>query len=209
MPRFQSLVKSLDELTKIVGLPSELVLKKQLAELDSHMQNFIAESPFVLIGTFSSDSSCDVSPRGDAPGMIKILDAKTLVIPDRRGNKRADSLRNIVETGRIGLLFLIPGVGETLRVNGRACLVRDEDVLASLTVEGKQPLLGIAVEVEEAYLQCAKAILRSKLWDPTSQQHKSHVPCLAQMLIDQIKMEGETVESLNEAIEESYANKLY
>lgn len=209
MHRFQSWVKSIDELTEIIGLPSELVLKKQLAELDSHMQNFIAESPFVLIGTYGTSGTCDVSPRGDAPGLVKILDSKTLVIPDRRGNKRADSLRNIVETGRIGLLFLIPGVGETLRVNGRACLVRDAEVLTSLAVEGKQPVLGIAVEVEEAYLQCAKAILRSNLWQPSSMENKSLVPCLAQMLIDQTKIEGVTLESLNEAIEESYANKLY
>jgi PPOX class probable FMN-dependent enzyme len=209
MHRFQSLVKSINELTEIIGLPSELVLKKQLSELDGHMQTFIAESPFVLIGTYGQAGSCDVSPRGDAPGLVKILDSKTLVIPDRRGNKRADSLRNIVETGRIGLLFLIPGVGETLRVNGKACLVRDDDVLTSLAIDGKQPVLGIAVEVEEAYLQCAKAILRSKLWEASNAEHKTQLPCLAQMLVDQTKMEGVTVESLNEAIEDSYATKLY
>jgi uncharacterized protein len=209
MHRFQSLVKSIDELTEIIGLPSELVLKKQLAELDSHMQTFIAESPFVLIGTYGQSGACDVSPRGDAPGLVKILDSKTIIIPDRRGNKRADSLRNIVETGRIGLLFLIPGVGETLRVNGKACLIRDEEILTSLAIGGKQPVLGIAVEVEEAYLQCAKAILRSKLWEASQAEHKTQLSCLAQMLVDQTKMEGVTVESLNEAIEDSYATKLY
>src|SRR5689334_7139361 len=99
MDRFQSLVKSIDELTEIIGQPSELVLKKQLAELDSHMQTFISESPFVLIGTYGQTGTCDVSPRGDAPGQVKILDSKTIIIPDRRGNKRADTLRNIVETG--------------------------------------------------------------------------------------------------------------
>src|SRR5205823_10256421 len=98
------------------------------------------------------------------PALATVLDARTLLIPERRGNRRADSLRNIIETGRAALLFLIPGVGETLRVNGRACVIRDEEVLAPMAVDGKRPLVGIAVEVEECFLQCAKAVIRSKLW---------------------------------------------
>ena len=207
--RFQRVVTSADELTDLIGEPSELVLKKQLSELDGHMKAFIAESAFLLLGTVSREGCCDVSPRGDAHGLAKVLDSKTLVIPDRRGNRRADSLRNILETGRVGLLFLIPGVGETLRVNGRACLIRDEEILAPLAAEGKQPLIGIAFEVEECFLQCAKAILRSKLWATRSGDRESQLPCFAEMLIDQTKIEGETVESLNRHIEDSYANKLY
>ena len=207
--RFQRVVTSIDELTDLIGVPSELVVKKQLSELDGHMRSFIAESPFLLLGTVSRNGCCDVSPRGDGHGLAKILDSKTLIIPDRRGNRRADSLRNIVETGRCGLLFLIPGIGETLRVNGRACLIRDEEVLASLAAEGKQPLVGIAVEVEECFLQCAKAVIRSKLWDGLAAGCKTSLPCFAEMLIDQTKCEGETVESLQRRIEDSYANKLY
>ena len=207
--RFQRLVTSVDELTELIGTPSELVLKKQLSELDGHMKAFIAESPFLLLGTASRDGGCDVSPRGDLHGLAKVLDSKTLVIPDRRGNRRIDSLRNILETGRVGLLFLIPGMGETLRVNGRACLVRDDEVLASLAVEDKPPLVGIAVEVEECFLQCAKAVIRSKLWESRAGNGKSRLPCFAEMLIDQTKLEGETVESLNRQIEDSYNNKLY
>jgi len=116
-----------------------------------------------------------------------------------------DSLRNILETGHVGLLFLIPGMGETLRVNGRACLIRDEEMMASMAVEGKQPLVGIAVEVEECFLQCAKAVIRSKLWD----NRETPLPGFAEMLIDQTKFEGETVESLKRQIEDSYANRLY
>ena len=166
LERFQQPVTTAEELVRLIGTPSELVIKKQLSELDDHMRHFIAESPFLLLGTFGRDGSCDVSPRGDGHGVARVLDARTLVIPDRRGNRRADSLRNILETGRVGLLFMIPGLGETLRVNGRACVFRDEDVLADLAIDGKPPIVGIAVEVEECFLQCAKAILRSKLWEP-------------------------------------------
>ena len=116
------------------------------------------------------------------PALATVLDARTLVIPERRGNRRADSLRNIIETGRAGLLFLIPGVGETLRVNGRACVIRDEEVLAPLAVEGKRPLVGIAVEVEECFLQCAKAVIRSKLWDARDGGRGPSLPGLAEIL---------------------------
>lgn len=219
LDRFQRVVKSADEITKLIGVPSELALKKELTQLDGHMQSFIAQSPFLLLGTFGRDGRCDVSPRGDAPGVAQVLDAKTLLIPDRRGNRRADSLRNILETGRVGLLFLIPGLGETLRVNGRACLIRDDDVLATLVAEGIPPQLAIAVEVEECFLQCAKAVIRSRLWEKRvrtqgaegneAECHGPALPCFAEILLDQTKIAGETVESLNKQIEDSYRNKLY
>jgi PPOX class probable FMN-dependent enzyme len=207
--RFQSPLTTVAELEALIGTPSELVLKKQLAELDGFMATFIAESPFLLLGTFDREGRCDVSPRGDGFGLAKVLDPKTIVIPDRRGNRRADSLRNILETGRVGLLFLIPGRGETLRVNGGACLIRDEDVLAPLAADGKAPLVGIAVDIEECYFQCAKAILRSRLWNPRDAGQPSSLPCLAEILVEQTKIEGQTVESLNRLIEDSYANNLY
>lgn len=207
--RFQRPVTSLEELTELIGVPSELVIKKQLSELDAHMTSFIAESPFLVLGTYGRDGSCDVSPRGDASGLAKVLDSKTLIIPDRRGNRRADSLRNVIETGRVGLLFFIPGLGETLRVNGRACVICDEEVLAPLAVEGKPPIVGITVEVEECFLQCAKAVLRSKLWESRKEVRENSRPSFAQILIDQTKLEGETIESLQQRIEESYTNNLY
>lgn len=188
---------------------NEWVVKKQLSELDGHMQTFIAKSPFLLLGTFGSNGACDVSPRGDAYGLATVLDSRTLVIPDRRGNRRVDSLRNVLETGRVGLLFLIPGMGETLRVNGRACLIQDDDILASMAIKGVPPQVGIAVEVEECFLQCAKAIIRSRLWDNSVGDRGPTLPCFAEILIDQTKIVGETVESLNRQIEDSYKNKLY
>ncbi|WZP00425.1 pyridoxamine 5'-phosphate oxidase family protein [Isosphaeraceae bacterium EP7] len=207
--RFQRPLTSVAELEALIGTPGELVLKKQLAELDGFMATFIEESPFLLLGTFGREGRCDVSPRGDGFGLAKVLDPKTIVIPDRRGNRRADSLRNILETGRVGLLFLIPGRGETLRVNGAACLICDDDVLAPLAADGKVPLVGIAVDVEECYFQCAKAILRSGLWNPRDGDQPSSLPCLAEILVEQTKIEGQTVESLNQLIEDSYANNLY
>jgi PPOX class probable FMN-dependent enzyme len=210
IPQFRDVVTSAEELARVIGVPSELVLKKQLPELDAHMERFIAESPFLLLGTVGRDGSCDVSPRGDAPGRLAtVRDARTLVIPERRGNRRADSLRNIIETGRAGLLFLIPGVSETLRVNGRARVIRDDEVLAPLAVEGKRPLVGIAVEVEECFLQCAKAVIRSRLWDARAADGASSLPGLAEMLNDQARIEGQTVESLSRLIEDSYGNHLY
>ncbi|MFN0021520.1 MAG: MSMEG_1061 family FMN-dependent PPOX-type flavoprotein [Pirellulaceae bacterium] len=206
--KFQKLITTAAELTGLIGVPSEVAVKKQLAELDQHMTQFIAESPFLLIGTVGLDGSCDVSPRGDAPGALaKVLDPKTLVIPERTGNRRADSLRNIIETGRIGLLFLVPGLGETMRVNGRACVLQDEAMLASLTAQGKTPLVAIGVEVEECFLQCAKALIRSQLWQGIPR--KSSLPSFAQILLDQTQVAGQSVESLHAAIEESYAQRLY
>jgi uncharacterized protein len=206
---FKDLVTSAEELAHVIGVPSELVIKKQRSELDAHMRQFIAESPFLLIGTVGRDGSCDVSPRGDPPGLATVLDARTLLIPERRGNRRADSLRNIIETGRAALLFLIPGVGETLRVNGRACVIRDDEVLSPLAVEGKRPLVGIVVEVEECFLQYAKAVIRSKLWDAGATGRESSLPGFAAILNDQTKIEGQTVESLSRLIADSYRNHLY
>src|SRR5438309_649663 len=204
MQDFKHVVTSAEELAEVIGVPSELVIKKQLPELDAHMTLFIAESPFLLIGTVGRDGSCDVSPRGDASGVASILNPRTLIIPERRGNRRADSLKNVIETGRAALLFLIPGLGETLRVNGRACVIRDDEVLAPLAVEGKYPLVGIVVEVEECFLQCAKAVIRAKLWDVRATVRATTLPGLAEMLNDQARIEGQTVESLSQLIEDSY-----
>jgi PPOX class probable FMN-dependent enzyme len=209
MQRFQSTLTSAAELTPLIGEPSELVIKKQLSALDRHMRSFIEQSPLVLVGTVDRAGNCDVSPRGGLPAAAKVLDENTLVIAERPGNRIADSLRNILETGRIGLLFTIPGKGETLRVNGRACVFQDEDVLASLAVREKPPILGIGVEVEECYLHCAKALIRSQLWRDAADRPAVNVPSLAEMLIDQIAVEGATVASLHERIEDSYANRLY
>ena len=206
---FQKRITSAAELETLIGSPSELVIKKQLSQLDDHMKAFIAEAPFVLLGTAGGDGRCDVSPRGDLPSVTKVLDSRSIVIAERPGNRLADSLRNIIETGQIGLLFLVPGMGETLRVNGRACVLRDEEVLATLAINGNQPIVGIGVDVEECYFQCAKALIRSKLWESYAERPDATPRHFAKMLIDQTGIEGETVESLGRQIEESYHDRLY
>ena len=207
--RFTQQVRSTEELTAILGTPSLMALKKELTALDEHMRRFIAHSPFLVISTHSADGRCDASPRGDAPGFIHVVDERTLLIPDRFGNKRADSFRNILETGRVGLLFLIPGVGETLRVNGRAVIIRDEVWLTPLTAQGKQPLGAGAVEVEECYLQCAKALIRSKLWKPEGWPNLQSLPCAAEMFTDHVKMPEYDVATMRAALDGAYKDKLY
>jgi len=197
------------ELGDLLGAPSELSVRKQLAALDHHCRAFIAMSPFVLIGTCDPKGRCDVSPRGDAPGFVLALDTQTLVIPDRPGNRRVDTLRNIVQTGAVGLLFMIPGVEETLRVNGRAWVVRDPDLLARTAARGKQPLLAIGVAVDECFLQCAKALKRSQLWNAAGWPERAALPSLAQMLLDQAQLPDTTLADLECLVAESYANRLY
>ena len=209
LDRFQPQVTSSDELASLIGLPSELVIKKQLAELDRHMKSFIAESPFMLLGTVGGDGRCDVSPRGDAPPVAHVLDSQTLMIADWPGNRRADSLSNIMETGKAGLLFLVPGMGETLRANGRACVTRDAEVLTRVSVSGKQPVVGICVEVEECYFQCAKALIRSKLWESPTEHPNATARHYADVLVDQTGLDRDSPESLAEQIERSYKERLY
>ncbi len=206
---FSHVVTSEVELRDLLGMPSERAVKKQLGALDQHCRAFIARSPFLLLGTANADGTCDVSPKGDAPGSVLVLDDRTLVIPDRPGNRRIDSLRNILENPRVGLLFLVPNVEETLRVNGSASVIRDEAILERAAVQGKRPLLGIAVEVEEAFLHCAKAFKRAQLWEPASWPERRELPTMSQMLMDQIKPQGVSVEDLDRSLAESYAKTLY
>jgi len=209
LDRFAEQVHSAEELAALIGTPSEFSLRKELKTLDEHMRRFIAHSPFAIISTHSADGRCDASPRGDAPGFVSIVDDRTLLIPDRFGNKRADSFRNILETGRIGLLFLVPGFGETLRVNGRAVLIRDKAWLTPLTVQGKRPLVAVAVEVEECFLQCAKALIRSKLWDLHERPNLQNLPCAAEMFHDHAQMPEFDVPKLQARLDEAYRSKLY
>jgi uncharacterized protein len=167
-------IATVEELRARYAQPGERAVKKQLARLDEHCRRFIALSPFVVIAS-SSGTALDASPRGGEPGFVRVLDDVTLQIPDSAGNNRLDSLANIVTTGRIGLLFLIPGVDETLRVNGaaRVCAVPDSTRVS------------IEVTVEEAYLHCAKSLMRSRLWSDAARQPRSVLPSMGKMLADQ------------------------
>ena len=154
------------QLRELIGAPSELVCSKVTDRLNPLTRQYIERSPFMCIATSDARGTCDLSPRGDPAGFVQILDPRTLLLPQRPGNRIADTLTNILANPQVGLLFLVPGATEAFRVNGRATLTTDQDLLEPCTVEAKAPRLGIVVEIEQAYTQCSKAILRSHLWDP-------------------------------------------
>jgi hypothetical protein len=169
-------------LRDVIGSPSELVAGKVADRLNDIFREYIERSPFVCVATVSAEGGLDVSPRGDPAGFVRILDEHTLLIPDRPGNKIADTLRNVIATGRIGLLFLVPGVGDTFRVNGSARIVDDPDLLEGSIVDGQTPKLGLVVTVEEAYTQCSKALIRSDLWNPEHHVDPKLMPTTGSML---------------------------
>jgi uncharacterized protein len=164
------------------GRPTPLVAAKIADRLNTLTRQFVERSPFVCLATACPDGGLDVSPRGDPPGFARILDERTLVIPDRPGNRLADTLTNLLHDSRIALLFLIPGVGDTFRVNGSATIVDDEELLAGSEVHGKAPRLGILVHIEEAYTQCPKALIRSDLWNPDKHIDRSELPSSGEVL---------------------------
>ncbi len=205
---FKNVVTSISELRELFGVPMERARLKEHAELDAHCQAFIASSPFVLIATANSRGRCDVSPKGDAPGFVQVVDDHHLVIPDRPGNKRLDGMRNILENPHVGLIFLVPARGETLRVNGRAAITRDPELLARMEVGGKRPLLAIGVEVEEVFLHCAKAFKRSRLWEPERWPDLAALVSSARMFRDHMGADM-SVEEKARRIDEGYRTRLY
>jgi PPOX class probable FMN-dependent enzyme len=171
------------------------------------MKAFIAASPFLCLAT-SSASGADVTPRGDRPGFVHVLDDHTLLVPDWPGNNRLDSLGNVVANPAVGLLFFVPGVLETLRVNGRAAISTDDALLAQWDVGGKRPRSVLRVTVAEAYMHCGKALIRSRLWDPSTQVERSALPSYGQMLKDQTRLPA-SAEELQQSLEDGYKNRLY
>lgn len=189
-----------------------LALQKCLDHLDGHARAFIARSPFLCIGTQSPDGRADVSPRGDPKGFVHVLDDRTLLIPDRPGNNRLDTLSNIVANPSVGLLFMVPGFDDTLRVNGTARITVEPSMLAGMAVNGRTPTVAIAVTVREVFLHCAKAFRRSALWDPTQRQDRSEMPSLVKMILDQTTgapADAEEQRRLDEGLERDYRNSMY
>jgi uncharacterized protein len=200
-------ISSLDELRANYSKPLDRAVKKSLTRIDAHMRAFIALSPFVCLGTSTSDGA-DVTPRGDAPGFVHVRDDSTLLLPDWPGNNRLDSLSNLVANPQLGLLFLVPGVDESLRVNGIAAISTDSSLLARWDVAGRHPRAVIVVTVKEAYLHCGKALIRSKLWADDYKVERTQLPSYAQMLKDQIAT-PDTAEQLAESIGKAYREGLY
>ncbi|WP_339680693.1 pyridoxamine 5'-phosphate oxidase family protein [Cyclobacterium marinum] len=206
---FKNQIETLEELRGVMGFPRELVQKKSINFIDEHCKSFIGKSPMLFISTANKEGSCDVSPRGDPAGFVDVLDEQYLVIPERPGNKRCDSLVNILSNPQVGLIFIIPGLKETLRINGKAILIRDKDLLQKYQVNGKNPEIGIIVEVEECFIHCAKAFLRSKLWEPEAWPDKEQFPLVAKVLADHINSSNFSKEEIQNVLEESYKKRLY
>ena len=203
---FQNPISSLTELLTPHNEVSGAARDKQLLSLDVYCQEFIAASPMLLLSTSNAAGLCDVSPRGDAPGFVQVLSDTMLAIPERLGNNRLDSARNILENPKVGLIFLIPDVLETLRVSGSAGLVRDPELLESFRVNQKIPKFVVVVHVEEAFLQCGKAFKRSGLWQPETWTTAQNLTSRAKMLADQTKINEQELES---TLESAYRERLY
>jgi PPOX class probable FMN-dependent enzyme len=189
--------------------PSPVVIAKDIGRIDQHMRRFIEMSPFCCLATSDGTGRLDVTPRGDKPGFVKVLNEKTLALPDRPGNNRLDSLRNVLVNPGVGLLFLVPGFEETVRVNGTARLSVDPRLLAAMAAEGKNPRSALVVTVAEAFLHCAKAFRRSRLWDPAARVDRSLLPSLSVMIADQLKLPPEQNEEREQRLEEAYRKTLW
>lgn len=203
-----STIKTVEELRTVYKAPLERSVLKEMVGLDKHARAFLQRCPFVLIGSCAKGGRADVSPKGDQPGFVHALDDRTVAIPDRPGNNRLDTFENILSNPEVGLIFLIPGMNETLRINGKAEISTDPALLARFEHQGKLPISVMVVRTEEVYLHCAKAFLRSGLWDPSTFIERGSFPSFGAMMKDQIALE-ETVEELDRHLAERYKATLY
>ena len=190
-----------------MGAISALAERKVLHALDRHCRAFIALSPFLVLASADSDGQVDASPRGDPPGFVQVLDDRMLLLPDRPGNNRVDSFANILNAPGVGLIFFVPGIDETLRVNGTARLLTDSDALAGSSIAGKVPRTGVVITVQEVFFHCAKALRRARLWDPATQVERSTFPSLGRILAEQTQVFS--AEDAERRIEDSYRTKIY
>ncbi len=208
MSRFSEVISTVEQMREIIGYPHEVVTRKTISTLDDYCREWIAQSPFLLIASSDTQGNVDVSPKGDPPGFVHVLDDSTLLIPERPGNRRADTFMNILENPKIGLLFLIPGKKETLRVSGQATLVRDGDLRQQMMAKGKVPELLVAVNVEEAFFHCAKCIIRSELWKANALPALESLPSLAQAMVKHGELDL-TIEEMQTGITNDEETRLY
>ncbi|MEX2455174.1 MAG: pyridoxamine 5'-phosphate oxidase family protein [Rhodospirillaceae bacterium] len=195
-------------LRKIVGDPTPQIADKELHALDGYFVQFLSLCPFLCISSADAEGNQDVSPRGDPPGFVKALDERTILIPDRKGNRRVDTMRNILENPKVGLVLFVPGVEEVVRINGRAAITDDAAVLAGCEVNGSVPDLGIVVEIDDVFFHCAKAIMRSKLWDPETPIDRADFPSFGQIVRDQRNPAGDILET-ETRLQQEYRDRLY
>lgn len=202
------MIDDVDALGAVYGPPMDAVVAKEIDHLDAHCRDFIARSPFVAVAAADADGLVDVSPRGGPTGFVRVLDERRLVIPDASGNRRVEILRRIVEGGRVGLLFVIPGLPETLRLRGSAVVTADPELLDGLETGGKAATLGIGVTVDAAFIHCAKAFMRSGLWKPETWSGRDGLATPARILADHVGMEGLDETVVQGVLDDDYAHGL-
>jgi hypothetical protein len=195
-------IKNKADLRARYGEPVPRTVERQLSKLDKHCRHFISLSPFLVLASWGPEGA-DASPKGDPPGFVKVIDDTTLLLPDRRGNARVDSLKNILDSPDVGLIFFVPGVEETLRINGKAEITTEGALLEPLAMKGKVPQSGLLIKVKEAFFHCGKSIIRSRLWDPDTRIERSSFPTLGQIVADQVP--GRSVEEEDKVTE--YVNR--
>jgi PPOX class probable FMN-dependent enzyme len=205
---FDDALERVEQLREFYDAAMERALRKDIGRLDELCRRLIAAAPMLFVGTFSERGRCDVSPRGGPPGFVTVLDDAHLAIPDATGNRRLDTLENIVATGRVGLIFVIPGRDTTLRVNGRAAVSADPDLLERVTPVGKPPRTAIVVEAEEVYTHCPKAFVRSKLWDPSTWPEPAELPSSAEVTLAHQRDDALTLEQVEQREREALLYRL-
>lgn len=208
MAQFTDVIESREQFRAIMGEPSEKVTRKTLSKLDIHCRNFISRSPFLLLTSADSNGNQDVSPKGDPAGFVAVLDDHTLAIPDRPGNQRADTIENIIQNPKVGMIFLVPGKTETLRVSGTAQVVRDEELRTSMSISERRPGFVIVVTVNEAFFHCSKCMIRSKLWQNEEWPSLEGLPLLAETVVDAGKLDI-SVEEMHQIIVNDEKKRLY
>lgn len=206
--QFEQVVDTEDQFRETLGHPSRRVASKVISRIDEHCRAFIGKSPFILVATSDAEGRFDVSPKGDPPGFVHVLDETTLAIPDRPGNRRADTFSNIIQNPRVGLIFLVPGKTETLRVNGSAKIVGDDWLRKRMATNAKVPDFALVVNVEEALFHCSKCMIRSKLWDPAAWPDPEGLPSLAETMVDHSQL-SISVDEMDEAIQKDAKERLY
>lgn len=206
--QFSEIITTVEQLREIIVYPSHRVTDIVIPKLDKHCRAFIAKSPLIFIASSDTKGNMDISPKGDPPGFVKILDDNTLAIPDRPGNRRADTFQNILENPQVGLFFLVPGKGETLRISGTAIIVRDKPLRESMGINNRIPELAIVVNIKEAFFHCSKCMLRSKIWQSEQWESIDDLPSLAQTMVDAANLK-ESVEEMQLLIEQDEREGLY
>lgn len=205
---FDDVITDIEGLRTVYAPPHQVIVDKAIDHVDEGAAGFIARSPFLALGTFGPGGG-DVSPRGGPPGFVKVLDPTRLALGDLVGNRRLDSYRNVIDDGRVGLLFFVPGLGETLRVNGRACLTTSPEVLEAVSFPGVKATAALGVDVEEVFLHCAKALRRSALWDPATWPERDMLPSPGAIWKSQMGIEGVTAEEIETGLEHDYEHGLW